>query len=232
MIDFHYQVIRRPRRKTAAITVKHDNTVTVVVPASLSENQIVELLIQKKSWIQKKLYFNDHVRTHHIPKEYLSGEFFSYLGAKYCLEVLQGDSDQITVTGEKLIVQVRDDLPAQETSNAVYRQLSFWYLKHARHYLLEETQNYAQTLGFHPEHIGVKSYKRRWGSCSSRGVINYNWKIIMAPRSIVDYIIIHELCHLQHLNHSKSYWNLVERVMPDYRERKDWLKVHGFQLEL
>lgn len=192
----------------------------------------MELVVQKKSWIQKKLYFNDHFRTHQKLNEYISGEFFSYLGEKYCLEVLRGNAELVSINRGKLIVHVCDTTPAEKTQNAVYQQLLHWYQDQARQYLLEKTRHYEQTLGFQPAHIGVKTYKRRWGSCSSRGVVNFNWKIIMAPPAVIDYLIIHELCHLQHLNHSKTYWNLVEKILPDYREHKNWLKVYGFSLEL
>ena len=81
-----------------------------------------------------------------------------------------------------------------------------------------------------PRSVAVKDYKSRWGSCSAKGDISYNWKIVLAPHRIVDYVVVHELCHMLEHNHSSRYWKLVEKYVPDYRERRDWLKNHSLSL--
>jgi predicted metal-dependent hydrolase len=232
MIDFNYQVIRRPRRKTASITIKPDNTVTVVVPASVTDKQIVHFLQRKTPWIQNTLHFNLHSRPSYSPKEYVTGESFLYLGKKYRLKVNIGGQRPVKLIRGEFHVHVLPRLSPQEIQDSVFLQLSQWYRDHAAQHLRVKTNKISKLIGVSPNRICVKSYKSRWGSCSNRGVISFNWKIIMAPPAIVEYVIIHELCHLKHLNHSKTYWNLVARVIPDFRQRRKWLKVNGLQLEI
>lgn len=232
MLDFQYQVVRRPKRKTASITIKPDNSVTVMVPKSLSEKQIVQLLVRKQQWIKKTFYFNLHKRASFTPKEYVSGESFLYLGKKYRLSVINDGQNAVKLIKGLFTVHVGEGLSEKETQHFIFQQLSHWYQQHALDYLQKEIKKLSKIIDASPVRIGVKYLKSRWGSCTSKGVVNFNWKIIMAPPPIVEYVVAHELCHLKHLNHSKAYWNLVAGVIPDYRERKEWLRVHGLQLEI
>ena len=98
--------------------------------------------------------------------------------------------------------------------------------------LKEKTKRYASILGVNPQSVDLKEYKARWGSCSSSGDVTYNWRIIIAPHHIVDYIVVHELCHLLEHNHGPKYWKLVQSVVPNYREHREWLKVNGEGLRI
>ncbi|HID0886867.1 TPA: M48 family metallopeptidase, partial [Clostridium botulinum] len=91
---------------------------------------------------------------------------------------------------------------------------------------------YSNILKVAPKNIVIKNQKTLWGSCSSKGNINYNYKIVMAPLKILDYIVVHELCHLVHMNHSKDFWQLVESIIPDFKERRNWLKENGYKLKI
>jgi predicted metal-dependent hydrolase len=107
--------------------------------------------------------------------------------------------------------------------NALVRR----YNKQAEPKLIEKTRRYAETVGVEPEKVGIKTYKSRCGTCNSKGHIDYNWRIIMAPHSVIDYVVVHELGHLKHFNHSKNFRHQVERIMPEYREHQAWLKANG-----
>jgi predicted metal-dependent hydrolase len=107
-----------------------------------------------------------------------------------------------------------------------------WYQAQAEVKLLEKTEHYAKIIGVTPTRIVVKTFKARWGSCSAKGDIHYNWKIIMATNDVVDYVVIHELCHILHHNHSPQFWKTVEFHLPAYREYKAWLKLNGNLLEI
>jgi predicted metal-dependent hydrolase len=98
--------------------------------------------------------------------------------------------------------------------------------------LIDKTKRFAKVIGVNPNSITVKDYKSRWGSCSVQGDISYNWRIILAPHSIVDYVVVHELCHMLEHNHSSKYWKHVERYMPNWRECKDWLKQNQLAKDL
>ena len=98
--------------------------------------------------------------------------------------------------------------------------------------LREKVQQYAEDMNVAPRAVGVKGYRSRWGSCHSDGRLYFNWRIIIATHSVVDYLVVHELCHLVHGDHSKKFWKLVQDMLPDYQERRDWLRTNGRGLTL
>jgi predicted metal-dependent hydrolase len=111
-----------------------------------------------------------------------------------------------------------------DSSLLAYDMLRRWYIENATHHFAEKTTFWAGRIAVQPAKISIRDQKTRWGSCSSRGNINFNWRIVMAPPEIMDYLVIHELCHMRIPNHSSLYWQLVEQFMPEYRQRRDWLK--------
>src|SRR5690606_2555985 len=114
----------------------------------------------------------------------------------------------------------------------VKETLILWYKKRFSDIAYERIKKYSSQIGSSPNKVAVKEQKTRWGSCSSKGNINLNWRLAMAPISIIDYVIVHELCHLKVMNHSKEFWKQVELILPDYIERREWLKVNGSKLFL
>ena len=231
MFDFDYKVIRRPRRKTASISVK-DNIVTVLVPQNLSEERVEQVVRRKSRWIRKKLKYNLEVRKTYRPKEYVSGEAFSYLGMHYRLKIVDGESEKVSLKNGRLYVNVPQSLSGEARDKLIVTQLTEWYQEHALIAIGEKVKKFSAQIVVQPKKIGIKGYKSRWGSCNSKGEVYFNWRIIMAPQRIIDYMVAHELCHLIHHNHSKAYWKLLESVIPDYKESKEWLKVNGRILSL
>ena len=122
------------------------------------------------------------------------------------------------------------NLSEKARAGFVRQHLEYWYLSHALDRLTEKSHRFAEILGVKPKSIKVRDYKARWGSCSASGDVSYNWKIIMAPHHIVDYVVVHELCHMLQHNHSPRYWQHVEKIIPGYREDLEWLKVNGVGL--
>jgi predicted metal-dependent hydrolase len=107
-----------------------------------------------------------------------------------------------------------------------------WYREHADKKVKERVEKYKNMIGVNPNRVRVKKQKKRWGSCSSRGNLNFNWKLIMAPMEIIDYLVVHEMAHLIYPNHSRDYWELVETIIPDYKERQEWLRINGNRLTI
>ncbi len=218
------EVVRTRRRKTASIKVI-DGLVQAIVPDQLSNARVEELIQKRTSWIRRKLQEQSQVVTPK-PKEYVSGESFTYLGRNYRLKILSDGNRGVKLIGGYLEVGV-----AKKTKEGyIWNSLIDWYENHALERLTEKTTRYAGIMGVSPNSISVRNYKSRWGSCSSRGDISYNWRIIIAPHRIVDYVVVHELCHLKHPNHSPAYWRSVKREMPDYNECRQWLKMHACEL--
>ena len=219
--DLSIEVVRTKRRKTASIKVI-DGSVQAIVPDQLSNSRIENIIRKRTAWIGRKLQEQSQAVTPK-PKEYVSGESFTYLGRNYRLKVIRGNDRAVKLKGGYLEVGVPEKSKDGEIRNALVE----WYKTHALERLTEKTNRYARIIGVSPNSISVRDYKARWGSCSSKGEIFYNWRIIIAPHHIVDYVVVHELCHLKHPNHSPIYWKSVRRVSPDYKEHRHWLKEHG-----
>jgi predicted metal-dependent hydrolase len=220
-LEFPIEVIRTNRKKSASVQVV-DRQVQVIIPQTLSDQRIEQIVREKTPWIRDKLRKQALLKPKKA-KEYVSGEAFAYLGKNYRLKVLQGSSGAVKLTLGKLVVGSDADVRGELTS---------WYVQHAEKRLNEKVVRFAQVIGVNPNSVKVKDYKSRWGSCSSLGDISFHWAIIMAPHYIVDYVVVHELCHMIHHNHSPAYWQQVEKVLPNYRECRDWLKHHGQELKV
>ncbi|SFG37339.1 M48 family metallopeptidase [Neptunomonas qingdaonensis] len=224
---FIAEIIRTHRIKSADLRVE-EGTVSVVVPKDLPRERIEKLLKDKQRWINEKLVLYREAMPV-SQKEFVSGESFSYLGRNYRLKVERAPFAPVKLIQGYLIASLPSGI---DESHMVRNALVRWYRTHAETKLQEKAHRYAKIVGVEPHSIGIQTFKSRWGSCSAKGAVLFNWKIIMAPNRICDYIVIHELCHLIHHDHSAKFWKEVERVLPDYAARKEWLKVNGITLEL
>jgi predicted metal-dependent hydrolase len=224
--DVSIEVVRTKRRKTASIQIIK-GAVKVIVPQKLSDSRVEELIQKRTPWIRKKLGEQSQIVTPN-PKEYISGENFTYLGRSYRLKVLSGNDYGVKLKGGYLEVTVPNKSKEEDVRNSLIK----WYENHALKQLTDKTKRYADIMGIAPHSIFVRDYKSRWGSCSPEGKISYNWRIIIAPHNIVNYVVIHELCHIVHPNHSPSYWRFVKTKIPDYDICRQWLRVHEDMLVL
>lgn len=221
------EIIRSARRKTVEIRVR-EGAVSIRVPARTSVEKIDELLGKKQRWIAEKIALQRQI----IPpeaKKYVGGETFTYLGDDYRLQVESGSFAPVKLTNENLVVRVPGGSAQPHTvRNALLR----WYQHQAQRQLAEKVKRLAPRVGVQPASIEIKTFKARWGSCSTNGKLQFNWLIILAPEHMVDYVVVHELCHLLQHNHSAAFWREVERVMPDYRVCRAWFKGNGRRLQL
>lgn len=225
---FDAEVIRTERRKTATVKVV-EGKVSVVVPRSTSAEKVQALVSRKTRLIREKLLLH---REHQPPKskEYVSGECFTYLGRNYRLKVESGSTKSVKLKGGSLVVQVSPSVKKRE--HYVQSALTDWYREHALERLQDKVERYSKLVRVSPSSVDVRSFSGRWGSCSTKGKMEFNWRVIVAPNRIVDYVVVHELCHLHHHNHSQEFWKCVERVLPDYAESKEWLRVNGRSLNV
>ncbi len=219
--DFPLKVERTDRKKTASIKVE-DGKVRVLIPRTLSPTRLEDLIRKKTPWIRRQLKIQADQKLVKL-KEYVSGESFTYLGRNYRLKLINDPSKEVKLIGGKFVYGTASNLTENEKKAKTQKALHDWYVKHARERLAEKTERYAKLLGVYPSSIKVRSFKSRWGSCSINGEITYNWKIIIAPHHIVDYVVVHELCHILYQNHSESFWGALERIIPDYKECRTWL---------
>lgn len=224
----NYKLIRK-NRKTISIKVTDKGEVIVSSPLWLSDEKISQIVKDKASWIISKL----EVMKAMNERDSLSLESLKFLGQEYKLNIYQSSNSTVKVIFNKKEFQVF--IPKFIVDNKekyIIEALDKWYRIQARTILETKTSYYAEKLNVKPKRIAIKDQKTKWGSCSSKGNINYNYRIIMAPNSIINYLVVHELCHLIELNHSLKFWELVESILPDYKESLNWLKLNGSNLKI
>lgn len=226
-LGFKYTIVRSARRKSATISVSADNRVTIAVPAFVTDERVREIIEKRAGWILKKIRQNLEAGRRAGPKEFISGEEFRYLGAAYRLSVEEGRPGHVSLSEGCLRVCTPPGVSPSTRSRYVEAQLVGWYKRRALADLKERVGYFEARMDVRAARLRVKSLKSRWGSCSSGGNLSFNWQIILAPLEIVDYVVVHELCHLVHMNHSPTFWSLVESVLPDCRQRRQWLRKNG-----
>ncbi len=234
--DFSHQgkryeyTIMRSKRKSVAISIAADSGIVVKIPLYFMVDEVEKLIIKKADWIVEK--YNEIEKQQKEKQAHLfeSGEVFYYRGTSLVLNlIVNHDRKRIMVkkqAGTLLVVS-----PSAEKT-AIKDAVEKWYRERAREVITDKVTYFQRFVGKSVGEIRIKEQKSRWGSCSSRGNLNFNWKIVMAPDEIIDYLVVHELCHLLHMNHSKEFWDSVGKIIPDYKEREKWLKEKGAWLSL
>ncbi len=223
--------LKRKNKKNLSITVKPDATVTVSAPTKVSLEAIEKVLYKKLRWIWGKV---EKARSNMVAvreKEYISGESFLYLGKNYKLKIIKhGDSKSISVKLHRGTLEITVPTDREVNQKDIKTVIEKWYREQAVKKIQERVKIYESKTKLTANLVRIKELKTSWGICTSRGNITYNWRIVMAPLSVLDYVVIHEICHLKHHNHSKDFWSLVGVYMTDYRTKKEWLKVNGKSL--
>jgi len=162
-------------------------------------------------------------------KRYVSGEAFSYLGRNYRLKVETGNFAPVKLLNGRLVVTVPT---GTEQPHMVRNALIRWYKRQAEQKLTEKVNRFAPMVGVEPAGVGIRTFKSRWGSCTAKGKLEFNWQIMMAPNRMVDYVVIHELCHLIRHDHSPEFWRELARVMPEYQRCREWLREYALKLSI
>lgn len=221
------------QRKTVSISVGRDGSVSVRAPLFFNDKEVDKIVADKISWIEKK---QQHIeerkrqRKNIQKRDYMNGSTMPYLGNEYPIQIVLCDGLKTPVVNFCLdYFQVRVGAFDQEQIKNAFRT---WYIKQAKTIYLERIEYYQKIVKEPFGQVRIKEQKSCYGSCSSKRNLNFNWKCVLAPKEVLDYIVVHELCHLKELNHSKRFWSEVEKVMPDYQIYKKWLKENQDRLEL
>lgn len=227
VLGLRVEVVRSIRRTAALHIVGSD--LQVRVPEHLGDERVAAILQQKRPWIRTKVAELKRV-TPHRSKELVSGESFPYLGRHYRLKIQEGHQVGVCLSGGYLKATIRPNEQEGLRQTRIAQYLERWYRGRALERLHEKVNRYARQIGVTPASVGIRAYKSRWGSCDRKGQVIFNWHIIKAPHTIVDYVVIHELCHLIHPNHSQVFWQVVRIHDPAYLDKKYWLRSHGISL--
>lgn len=226
-----YELRKSNKAQRLIITIR-DQKMKVSVPAFVTFAYAKNYLESHKDQILKQLEKIEAKIGGTSAKQYVSGEKHLYRGRYYPLYIEDTmDSHTFAVfVGSRINVYVPSGLREQDRSNDARKLLEDWYLRQAKKLLPEQVDYYAKQFKISYEKIRIKDQKTKWGSCSSKRCINLNWRIIMAPNQVIAYVIIHELVHLKHMNHSNDFWSTVESYFPDYKKWRKWLQDNGREL--
>lgn len=218
--------VHRTDRVRSADLFVEASTVRLVVPKRLSDQQIERIVKAKSVWIGKKLRLNSAVV---VPKrkEFISGESVQYLGKNYRLKVTRGTNDHVALRSGRLEVFIAEKGNSEIAETRVRSLLVAWYREKALKKLSEKVERYSKRLSVQPQSVKVRDYKSRWGSCIFPNTVSFNWRIIMAPHKVIDYVVVHELCHLKHHDHSDKFWSTVSQIVRDSDESRLWLKTNS-----
>lgn len=230
-----YDIEYADDKKDVSIIVEWMEDIRLIVPTGIKNEQIEEVIRKKAPTIFQKMKEVNEIIDPPLPKEFVSGEKFSYLGRNYRLKVYRKEDlkkSQLNFVRGKFIASVPDGIDETEKRRQLLGLFKTWYLEHGIAKVKSRLQLYCAKMGVSPNDVQLKEQRMRWGTCTPEGNIYLNWRIIMSPMSIVDYVLVHELAHLKYMNHSNDYWNFVRSILPDYEQRKEWLRVNGPTLTL
>jgi predicted metal-dependent hydrolase len=221
-MDMEYEVIFSHRR-TLGLTVERDRSVVVRAPSGTTLERIEEFVQARKRWIIEKQEHPQKYRPPRPIKELVSGESVLYLGRTYRLDVRNSEAEQVTLDGKFFICGPRNvDL------QKLFRN---WFIERAKLAIAPRVDFYAQRMGIQYKAVMISDMKYRWGSCTPKKNLNFNWRLVKAPMHVVDYVVVHELAHILEHNHSPRFWQHIKTQVPKFEAGKDWLKRHGECLE-
>lgn len=220
-----YSVRRSQRAQRPSLRVMPDHTLLVTLPQHTPVQIVGELLQAHERWILRTL-----ARTAPLPPtDVRHGSLLPYLGDSYQLLHEPRDQVRLSVIGDH--TQGTITVQGQLTLPAVLSGLERWYRHEARRELTARVEMLAPQLGVRYSRLTIRDQSTRWASCSSTGTLSFSWRLLLAPAATVDYIVMHELAHLQEHNHSSRFWALVAEHCPNYQQHRQWLRTHQAALQ-
>lgn len=216
--------IYRSNRKTLSLSILKDGQIVIKAPLRMSEETIAKFVQSKQNWIREKLAFLQNNKQKY--DDVIAYKKFLLFGNRYDLKLCS--VKKIQTSQEEMCIY----MPATTDQSKILAKLKAWYKKYAKTILEQRVEYLSNLMKIAPKSIKINDTKGRWGACNSRGVISFNFRVIMLDPSIIDYVIVHELCHLVEMNHSKRFWNLVYSFLPNAGAEKQKIKEYGFLLTI
>jgi predicted metal-dependent hydrolase len=222
--DLSFELKRRTRSRAMQITVDRSGELVLSAPPDVGEDRLREFVLEKRFWIYTKLAEKDRLKRTIPTKSFVDGEGFLYLGRSYRLKLVDEQEVPLKLLNGRFMLR-RDWVAEGRT------QLIQWYSAHAKRWLWDKVQDYVARMEVQPTGLKVQDLGYRWGSCGKGGWLYFHWKTILLPPRIAEYVVVHELAHLHHPHHTPEFWQRVERAMPDFERRKNWLAENGMNVE-
>ncbi len=228
--DIDYLLLPGTERKTTDIVIERNGVVTVRPPKGFSPEQVDAVVESKRMWIYRNLAEWRDLNATVVVREWVNGESFLYLGRGYRLSLVAEQEVDLKLKDGSFCL--KRTLIEKGGESAAKRAFEAFYCTKGETRIRERMNYFAPKAGVNPTGLKVKDLGYRWASCTKNNLLRFHWKCMMAPAKIIDYMVVHELCHIHHRNHTDAFWNEVDKVMPDYLERKMWLRNQGAGLEL
>jgi len=228
--DIEYDLLPGSDRKTTDIVIERNGKITVRSPADYSPEEVDAVVDAKRMWIYRNLAEWRDMNATAVVREWVNGESFLYLGRSYRLTLVSDSGPNLQLKEgsfrlQRAVIENGGIRDARKIFEQYFTEKGIQRFAHRINY-------FAPKVGVQESGLKVKDMGYRWASCGKNGVLNFHWKCMMAPPKIIDYIVVHELCHNHYRNHSDAFWNEVDKVMPDWRERKAWLRKCGAGLDI
>ncbi|KEZ53376.1 M48 family metallopeptidase [Metabacillus indicus] len=222
-----YEVTHK-NRTSIGLRMDQYGIVEVLAPKGTSKEQVHQVLEANWALIQQKLR-DVQARMHGtLKKTYEYGETFLYLGKTYPISITHDETiqkDHVVFDGKTLHIQVK------QQEDAIIRQaLKRYYYQQCKSIVEKSIKSHQTHFKMKPRSVKIVDSNKNWGTCNGNLELTFNWKLSMAPQEVIDYVVVHEMCHMVHLNHDRSFWRLVGKIMPDYKEREAWLAVSSWRM--
>ncbi|MFO1443206.1 M48 family metallopeptidase [Bacillus sp. Bva_UNVM-123] len=220
--------LKYKKRTSIGITMDHYGNIEVQAPKETPNERVIYLLENNWELIQQKL--REHKKRLLGPqvKVYEHGERFLYLGNSYPIKISQDlkiKQDHVVFEDEQLYIYV-EQLDDEKIKQALKR----FYYQQCKALIEMRIQYFQNNFKTKPRSIRISDSKSTWGTCDSKRQLTFNWRLAMAPIKVIDYVVVHEMCHMVHLNHDRSFWRLVGGIMPDYKEQENWLALSSWKM--
>lgn len=228
-----YQEIKSRRSKRISLRVTPEK-VRVSAPVKASKREIQAFIETNQEWILENWLKLQKTIVEPSVRYYESGVKVPYIGEDLEIQILETAQKVISARYESknhlILMGLPPDVSSERSQDVVREILEKWYKMKARSVFVQKLDSWSKVMGVRYNQFRLKEQKTRWGSCSSLGNINLNWRVIMAPEQVIDYLVIHELAHLKYLNHSQEFWNVVAEFCPDHESLRSWLRKNGQSL--
>ncbi len=227
--------LRRSRRAKRLHMLVRQHLFEVVAPHRVSNAQVLAFVWQHRSWMVKQWRRKGrHTSTLQSvwPENFFAGETILYRGERLMLNVKYGAQSSVQLQAQRLTVTLSwQSISAHQIAASIKAQVIAWYQQEAKQLIQASLEEYCPRLGRHPRGFSLKQQKTRWGSCGIQENIHINWLLVLAPPGVLEYVVVHELCHLFHRNHGKRFWAKVAQFYPQYEQHEAWLRNHGQYLQ-
>jgi predicted metal-dependent hydrolase len=218
--DLCFEVRRSPRRRALEIVVDRGGELILSAPSETPEAMLRDFVLRKRIWIYKQLARKETAPPSLPAKHFVDGEGLAYLGRTYRLRLVPDSDVAVKLQNGRFL------MPKSLVGDGRAHMIR-WYCGRARPWLMSKIEEHRARMEVAPADVRVRDLGYRWGSCGKGAILYFHWKTILLPASIAEYVAVHEMAHLQVPHHTPEFWRRVERAMPDYQRRKNWLDERG-----